>query len=353
MVSELPEKNTQAEQTSAKPRRKRLWVLLSLLIITTLIVILLFTPTALERNEAAVLKQFQAFISSVLPFRCTSSSGTGQLDFWTADVAGYYAIRNGYIDIELAQADFAPLREAYSWVPPEKPIPKQGYYYMAITLDENGVPYRQDYDNDGKDYTNLNKFGFCAFPADYGKDGKMTFIGSYHLGFWRKDTGGKPVTRWPDEYSLATEWECGSYNENKWRKITPPVRESYPDGVWVIKVCVAAHHWTTENSYKDQLTFTETKMSSKVFASQGYAPTDYSNVKYRNETKWEAVQKNKNGDTSTWRGRASGSNYIYGTLIIKPANGNEDEFFFESIKTGPPIPKKASEANPNGGTEKK
>lgn len=345
-----PEKNTQAGQSPTRSRRKWIWVLLFLSVILAILAIVQYIPTPLSRNEAAVFEQCQEFFGTALPFRCTSSSGSGHLDFWTADVAGYYARENAagemmkHIDLELAQADFAPLREAYSWVPPEKPIPKQDYYYLAMTLDENGVPYQQDYDNDGKDYTNLNKFGFCAFPANYGQDGIMTFIMSYHEGFWRKDTGGKPVTRWPDLSTAATEWERYD-GKGKWSKIKiePPSQTSYPDGVWVIEVCVEEHHWSKKGSYKDQLTFTDTKISSQMFASRGFAPADYTNVKHHTGTKWKSVQKNEKGEIATWRGRASGSSYLYGTLEVESADGTASEFFFESIKTGPPIPKEATE----------
>lgn len=61
-----------------------------------------------------------------------------------------------------------------------------GYYFVDITGDADG-PY---------DYA--KQCGLCAVPAKYGKSGRLTFIVNVTGTIYQKDTGGRPVTIWPD-----------------------------------------------------------------------------------------------------------------------------------------------------------
>jgi hypothetical protein len=145
-------------------------------------------------------------------FRRTDADGNGAQDYWTADVAGLYALEdaNGqmlkFLDFSMAKADVKPLREAYSWQPPEKAQPKAGYFWRVIERDAEGKPYRQDNDGDGKSCTNPSKYAVCAFPAEYNKDGIRTFITNESKLVYYKDTGGKPVVQWPGDDPLKQGW---------------------------------------------------------------------------------------------------------------------------------------------------
>lgn len=59
--------------------------------------------------------------------------------------------------------------------------PSHGYCFRAIESAEPG------------------KSGFCAYPADYGRTGKWTFVVNHAKKIYRVDTGGEPIRRWePD-----------------------------------------------------------------------------------------------------------------------------------------------------------
>jgi hypothetical protein len=64
---------------------------------------------------------------------------------------------------------------------------KAGYYYVDITS-EVGLG----------DYEYSNACGLCAVPAQHGKTGLNTFIVDLTGVVYKKDTGGRPVTVYPD-----------------------------------------------------------------------------------------------------------------------------------------------------------
>jgi HEAT repeat protein len=311
-------------------------------------------PGTMAYNEHSAVESLMQIYSSTQTWCCTDADGNGMMDHWTMDVSGLYRFyrannqtKVAFIPLDLAMADAAPFSpdndkpfgdypQIAKWTG-VTPTPYRGYWFRAMLADENGVPYNQNPMGANKiPACNYQRLGFVAYPETYGKDGTMTFIVERGMFVWRKDTGGRPVTRWPDRFALATEWEI---DDGRWCKIDPPVKKSYPDGVWSVEICTpGGHHDISTPVYDDQLTFTGTEMTSTVFASQGYSPAEYTNVKDGTETKWQALQKNKNGGVAIWRGRASDSNYIFGWLTVFSADGKKDRFYFASIKTGPPVP---------------
>jgi hypothetical protein len=165
--------------------------------------------SANEKNAAAWMK---AMTAHEVVFRRIDADGNGVQDFWTADVAGFYAVMDSrgkkikFIDIMSAKADAAPKKELYAWKPPAKPTPKAGYYFKVMTKDSDGKPYCQDPDKDGKKTSNLSQWAFCAYPANYGKDGVKTFIVNEEGVVYSKDTAGKPVDQWPGEDPTKAKW---------------------------------------------------------------------------------------------------------------------------------------------------
>jgi hypothetical protein len=106
------------------------------------------------------------------------------------------------IDIGFAKADaqpadskiFAGKIEDWSGI---KPQPKSGYFFRAMS------GYNQNEVN-GVNATNSYAFAFVAYPAEYGKTGKRTFIINESGTVYSKDTGSdanKIVLQWPTDMS--------------------------------------------------------------------------------------------------------------------------------------------------------
>jgi len=79
----------------------------------------------------------------------------------------------GFIEHDFAEAT-APHR------------PKCGYFYVDIVGDRNGL---YDFSKD---------CGLCAVPAEWNVTGRNTYIINAAGTVHQKDTGGRPVTIWPD-----------------------------------------------------------------------------------------------------------------------------------------------------------
>jgi general secretion pathway protein G len=169
-----------------------------------------------ERNASATLK---TIATAQADFRSNDRDNNLVNDFWVADVYSLYALCPLLIDgnalkpdpkperskaillIEpsAAEADAAPTKVPGRLAAPDVPAAKAGYFFRAVEKDEEGKPYGEDTDGRGEKFRNRTKFAFCAYPADYGKGGKLTFLMTEDCTIWRKDTGGKPVTQTPAE----------------------------------------------------------------------------------------------------------------------------------------------------------
>jgi len=175
-----------------------------------------------ERQASACLK---TIATAEADFRSNDRDGNRINDFWTADVAGLFTIQPApgggsikLIEASVAAADAAPLDDGAAdgkYVGIEKfatRAPKSGYSFLAMTLDRSvkpAEPYRTDTQGEGKwgKVHNNSRFGFCAYPAEYGATGTKTFIlNELNTIFW-KDTGGEPVLEWPTDEELQREWK--------------------------------------------------------------------------------------------------------------------------------------------------
>lgn len=209
--------SSEAEERAQKrkwPRARVFLVPPLILLVAGIVWYLLIHPQERRtRNEAAAAHELKQLTSHESSIRATDGDGNGFADYWTADVAGFYALTDvtggklKYVDLEMAKADAAPMREAYKWSPPAEPTPKAGYLYQAMFLDENGNPYREDYDGDGNSYTGVNGYAFCAFPASYGVGGTKTFVVNWNGVVYGKDLGGKPITVWPGSDPREFGWQ--------------------------------------------------------------------------------------------------------------------------------------------------
>ncbi|HYE99879.1 MAG TPA: DUF2950 family protein [Planctomycetota bacterium] len=172
-----------------------------------------------ERNASATLK---TFASAQADFRANDRDDNKVHDFWAGDVAGLYALTSQggemikLIELSAALADAAPLAagDANGRIGKLEGVwaPKAGYFFQVLTTDASVTP-AETYAQDTQGQPNLGKlfnpsrFGFCAFPAEYGSSGTRTFIINEGNTIYWTDTGGEPVLEWPDDATLKAEWK--------------------------------------------------------------------------------------------------------------------------------------------------
>ncbi len=86
----------------------------------------------------------------------------------------------------------------------EKPVPFHGYYFKLLSMgwDGSGAVVL----NGGKNH-HPHMFGICAYPAEYGKTGRRTFVITEMMmdPLW-KDLGGKPIDAFPAD-PAKDRWE--------------------------------------------------------------------------------------------------------------------------------------------------
>lgn len=158
-----------------------------------------------ERNASATIK---SVVTAQENFRSNDLDRNQTNDYWVADVSGLYRIVAGeqpiaaLMDLAAAAADAAPA------VPIDKEgeihgvrlaamdagKPKAGYRYAVVKQYASGDKTEAYDQADGR---NFGKFAVCAFPADYGVTGNLTFIIDESATVYQKDTGGKGVDVWP------------------------------------------------------------------------------------------------------------------------------------------------------------
>lgn len=198
------------------------------LIVLVLIVISIFMPTpygGLAANEASAIAVLKVLEMQEKSWCQNDTDGNGIKDYWTLDVSTFYRLyRNDgrtklkLIDIPPARADSA----AYSrnnptpfnlgnesgldledWSHPDvTQRAKSGYYFQAMLLDEDGIPYNQN--TVGKNQVkacNSTKYAFVAYPQVYPTSGINTFIinekGIIYQTDPNTDGDGKIVLQWP------------------------------------------------------------------------------------------------------------------------------------------------------------
>lgn len=173
-----------------------------------------------ERNASTSLK---TLASAEADFRANDRDGNQVNDFWTGDVAGLYTLKQKGVSIKLielsvALADAAPLEKgaAADMIPALSdfgaPAPKAGYWFRAMAKDGSlNPPEILQVDTGGTPLMgkvhNTSRFGYCAYPAEYGSSGVRTFILNENNTIFWKDTQGEPVLDWPTDAELAAEWK--------------------------------------------------------------------------------------------------------------------------------------------------
>ncbi len=154
----------------------------------------------LDANERNAADCLETLATAETDFRANDRDGNRVHDFWTADVAGLHVLGGPtgvpgqtasirLIDARIAEADASH--------PDARPF--RGYHFRAMDLDEEGVPYRQETTGNPRraKEKNTTKFGFCAYPAAYGRTGRWTYVVNEGRTIFKLDTEGKPVLRFP------------------------------------------------------------------------------------------------------------------------------------------------------------
>lgn len=127
-----------------------------------------------ERNAGITLR---TLASAQYDFYTNDRDGNGIRDYWTGDIA--MLARLGLIERAVGEADAKPLNPLVS-----KPIPMYGYYFVALDSDESEkVPevLRQITDAKSGKVHHLEKWAFCAYPAEPDVTGRFIYL--IHSGY--------------------------------------------------------------------------------------------------------------------------------------------------------------------------
>jgi len=181
-------------------------------------------------NEKSAVALLKLLVSAEAIWRQQDPDGNGIKDYWTYDISCLHRmlradgttkvafIPSDYARADVNTAEFGDFGESvgiedWSDLIPE---PKNGYYFQAMELDETGAPYSlEEVGETGIKAANKTKFGFVAYPAEYGQTGRQTFIVNeqgmiYAIGIN------------PDIYGVALKWpgndDSGDpYAQSNWK----------------------------------------------------------------------------------------------------------------------------------------
>ncbi|MEK7449320.1 MAG: DUF2950 family protein, partial [Planctomycetota bacterium] len=156
-------------------------------------------------NEISAIYGLRTLISTEAVWMQQDSDRNGVKDYWTYDVSCFYrmlradgATKVQMIDIAFAKADAVPAPDGVLGTEPTienfagnniKPTPKSGYFFKAMKLNSRGNPYNQETVGNNVAATNQTEFAFAAYPAEYGKSGRRTFIVNEGGTIYAKDLG--------------------------------------------------------------------------------------------------------------------------------------------------------------------
>jgi hypothetical protein len=150
---------------------------------------------AIDTNEHAAVASLKALVAAEAEFKKNDRDGNGLHDFWVGDVSSLYRFMHNnkeirLIDKSLADADAAPLKlQSLSPLKLEKPLPRAGYLFVVLAkYSENDKT--EPFHSGG--FRNEHKFAFAAYPSEYGKSGRATFVVGESGTVWKKNLEGKP-----------------------------------------------------------------------------------------------------------------------------------------------------------------
>jgi hypothetical protein len=168
--------------------------------------------TKLNANETNAMAGLKTLLCLEMVWQMQNPPSANVKHFWTYDISCLYRLyrtdgqtRVQFIDAAFARADAAPAADGVfgagvaieNWKDTVKtPVPKYGYLYRVIPLDENGIAYNQvGVGGNAIPAANQFKFAVCSFPAEYGISGVRTFIVNEGGTVYAKDLGPLPEIR--------------------------------------------------------------------------------------------------------------------------------------------------------------
>lgn len=151
-----------------------------------------------NQNNAAAMLHF--LVDQEAKWRQEDADRNGLADYWTRDVAAFHCVHGpdgkpiAWIPLATAAADRVPgmaYPELASGV-----APRQGYWFQAMTVDQDGAPYLQaglPFPKAGNApsgaCTHKERFGIAAFPDRYPAEGSYAMIVNEDGTVWVKDAG--------------------------------------------------------------------------------------------------------------------------------------------------------------------
>jgi hypothetical protein len=213
-----PEETPAREQPAPRPGRLAFRVVLGVLLLLSAVALLVVVAPGLlssqvAGNERAALECLRTLAGANSDFRNNDRDVDGINNFWTEDVQGLYDLAGPsgvalkLIDITLARADAnaGSSGARCASVPPF--APRAGYCFAAIESYESDDRELMPYNDDGMGH-HISGFAFAAYPADYPKTGRLTFIISEQNTVWKKDTRGRRPEFYPAD-PPSRGWELG------------------------------------------------------------------------------------------------------------------------------------------------
>lgn len=158
-------------------------------------------PT-IQENEKKAARWLTALAAAEADFRENRPAPGTAKDYWVGDVAGLWHAGKLIVK-ELGEADAKPIRPM---VPAA--VPLDGYLFETLVGDASRMrpePFREGAMLSRGPGHHPEKFGFCAYPAQYGVTGRSTFLINQDGKVISGDNGGKACRWWRPLAPASTE----------------------------------------------------------------------------------------------------------------------------------------------------
>jgi len=139
-------------------------------------------------RQSIIEKRKQAIVGALLAIAGGQNTRPGDYDGnFILEYASNY--RDLYYELDANGRPVAKISKELADACGPNGKPYKGYLFCDMTAHWQTGPYNWQYE-----------FGFCAWPAKYGKSGKATYITSADGSIYQRDRGPKagPITTYPD-----------------------------------------------------------------------------------------------------------------------------------------------------------